>query len=135
MVAYSLMLGSRLLPGPFPSLGTLIFCRSNQYYTHSSHRVPVSICQQFLHTTNRKHVTSSKVFTSIKHRISPKESGNFLKNSPWQRIFYCTKTVQTTLKKAPDTSTKQTLKLMPGGEFKKVFSLAKPESLRITGMY
>lgn len=116
--------------GYCPSLKPLIFCRSNQYLAHYTHRQPLLICQQFLHTTNNKHVTLSIPNTLLKH-VKCNQRFGFLNFRP--KYLYSTKTLEPTFKKVSEVQQKTRFRLMSGGEFSKVIQLAKPEKWRIIG--
>lgn len=78
-------------------------------------------------------MTDKKSFSFIKHLVTQRILGRFSKYTPRLKSLYSTKAISTPVKEIPDIKTKPVLKLMPGGEFKKVLSLARPESGRITG--
>ena len=130
MLSTMKLLEHKMRSGCQPRIRPLIFCRSNQYFTYYTRRPPLLICQQFLHTTNNKHVTLNISNSFIKYLTSNLKSG---KLGPRPRHFYSTKTIETSLKKVSEIQSKARIGLMPGGEFGKVIRLAKPERWRITG--
>ncbi|CAH1390323.1 unnamed protein product [Nezara viridula] len=130
MLSVVKILGNNMRSGYCPSLKPLIFYRSNQYLAHYSHRQPLLICQQFLYTTNNKHVTLSIPNTLLKH-VKCNQRFGLLNFRP--KYLYSTKTIEPTFKKVSEVQKKTRFRLMSGGEFGKVIQLAKPEKWRIAG--